>query len=106
MSENRELDLQISKVKKLIDDNPIVQNYLSFRNRVESDQHLNQLHSEIVSHQKMMSKNIDKDEIYFQEKAIYEKLYSEYVHDPLIVNFSRAKEELEILLSEIHNILQ
>lgn len=106
MSENKELDLQISKVKAIIDSNPIVQNYLSLRNQIENDQHLNQLHSEIASHQKMMSKNIDKDAVYFQEKAIYEKLYSEYAQDPLIVNFSRAKEELDILLSEIYDILQ
>ncbi|MFA5283151.1 MAG: YlbF family regulator [Bacilli bacterium] len=106
MSVNKELDLQISKVKKIIDSNPIVQNYLSLRNQIENDQRLNQLHSEIALHQKTMSKNIDKDAIYFQEKTIYEKLYAEYVQDPLIVNFSRAKEELDILLSEIHNVLQ
>lgn len=106
MNENKELSLQLKKVKKMIDNNPIVQNFLSLRDQIEKSQYLNHLHSEISAHQKMMSKNIDNDEIYFQEKAIYEKLYSEYVQDPLIINFSRAKEELDILLSEIHDLLQ
>lgn len=96
----------LKSVKEELLNEPVVMEYFRLLSLIENDKELMDLNEDMRKHQKLMSENMDNDEIYFKEKDLYESLSKEYESNPLIVNFMQVKEEVSNLLHEIEEALQ
>lgn len=96
----------LKSVKEELLNEPSVKEYFRLLSLIENDKDLMELNERMRKHQKLMSENMDNDEVYFKEKDLYESLNKEYESNPLIVNFNLVKEEVTNLLHEIEEALQ
>ena len=94
------------ELKEQLINEPIVKEYFRLLSLIENDEQLSILDKEIKFHQKLMSTNINNDEIYFKDKEIYESKLNKYNNHPLIINFNNTKDEVAALLQQIEQILQ
>lgn len=94
------------ELKEQLINEPIVKEYFRLLSLIENDEQLSILDKEIKLHQKLMSTNMNNDEIYFKEKEIYESKLNQYNNHPLIINFNNTKDEVASLLQQIEQILQ
>ena len=101
-----DLEKNLQEVVSLLNDNPLVKEYLTLKKQIEESDELKSLREQIVIHEKAMTQNMSDDDVYFNEKEIYEDLKSEYDNNPLIVNFNNVSEELSSLLNEIKDTLK
>ncbi len=90
--ENKLLE-DINSLKEEVYNEPIVKNYISLKNAVNSDSHLNRIINEM--------KFLKKCKMNKEEKDKFNKLKEEYDNYPLIVNFKNSKEEVKIYFEEI-----
>ncbi len=100
------LEKNIQEVSSIIDNHPLVKEYLSLKKQICSSEEISLLEKEIVIHQKEMTKNLNNDEIYFKEKEIYDSLKKKYDSNPLIINFNAVSEELYSFLNEIKEAIE
>ena len=101
-----DLEKNLQEVSQILSNEPLVKEYLSLKNQIENSKELSSLKVEIVTHEKAMTLNMNNDEIYFKEKAIYEELKAKFDNNPLVINFSNVSEELSSLLNEVKNVLR
>ena len=101
-----DLEKNLQEVSQILSNEPLVKEYLSLKNQIENSKELSSLKAEIVTHEKAMTLNMNNDEIYFKEKAIYEELKAKFDNNPLVINFSNVSEELSSLLNEVKNVLR
>ena len=94
------------ELKEQLINEPIVKEYFRLLSLIENDEQLSILDKEIKIHQKLMSTNMNNDEIYFKEKEIYESKLNQYNTHPLIINFNNTKDEVASLLQQLEQILQ
>ena len=101
-----DLEKNLQEVSQILSNEPLVKEYLSLKNQIENSKELSSLKAEIVAHEKAMTLNMNNDEIYFKEKAIYEELKAKFDNNPLVINFTNVSEELSSLLNEVKNVLR
>ena len=64
----------LKSVKEELLNEPVVVEYFRLLSLIENDKELMNLNEDMRKHQKLMSENMDNDEIYFKEKDLYESL--------------------------------
>lgn len=101
-----EFETQLENCRKLLYDEPIVKEYFRLKHIVQSDKNLVNLDKEIHQHQHLMCIHKEDDEIYQNEKNLYEKKMSEFKANPLVENYFQVREEVYALLNEIKEILE
>ena len=98
-------DKTLSEFKNELLNEQCVKEYFYYKNLVEKDETISKLDEAVRFHQKEMCRNKDNNELYFQEKALYEELKDKLESNPLLVNYKIAKEEVFSLLVDIKHIL-
>ena len=83
-----------------------VKEYFRLKSIIENDEEINKLQEEVRVHQKAMCENMNNDEIYFKEKALYEEAHSKLDSNPIVINFNNVKEEVTNLLRMIKEAIQ
>jgi len=99
------LEELLNKVNDEILNEECVKEYFHLKKIIESDQQILDLEKKAQEHQKLMCQNKNNDEIYFKEKALYEKYTSELESNPIIQNFNFIKKEVNSLLIDIRDFL-
>ncbi len=87
------IDEVLTLLKGELDKNPVIQEYLTLKKRVESDPELKNMRLEIA---RLTNEN---------KKEERDNLLETYNNHPIIVNYSQAREEVISLLNEIKDIL-
>ena len=90
---NDELELSLEKLKKELDNSPIIQEYLSLKEVLESDEELKKMREEIA-------RLTSEDKL--EER---EALLAIYNSHPIVVNYEQARQEVINLLNQIKDIL-
>lgn len=101
-----EFETQLEKCRKLLYDEPIVKEYFRLKHIVQSDKNLVSLDKEIHQHQRLMCIHKNDDEIYQNEKNLYDEKMSMFKANPLVENYFQVREEVYALLNEIKEILE
>lgn len=99
------LDDELVNLKRLIYDNEFVKEYLKLKEEISSNSDILFLHEEIVKHQKLMSLNMNNDEIYQKEKNLYDASLLKYNSHPLIQNYNQVQDYVYNLLDELKSII-
>lgn len=100
-----DFDKTLKEFKKELFNEQCVKEYFYYKNLLEKDESIKKLDEEVRFHQKEMCKNKNNNEIYFKEKALYEKLKNKLDNHPILINYQIAKDEVFSLLVDIKNIL-
>ena len=95
----------LNKVNNKILNEECVKEYFRLKKIIESDEQILNLEKKAQEHQKLMCQNKNNDEIYFKEKALYEKYTSELESNPIVQNFNLIKKEVNSLLIDIRDFL-
>ena len=101
-----EFENQLERCQKLLYNEPIVKEYFRLRKIVQSDKELVRLDKEIHQHQQLMCVHKDDDEIYLNEKKIYEEELAQFKANPLVENYFQVREEVYALLNEVKEIIE
>lgn len=101
-----EFENQLERCQKLLYNEPIVKEYFRLRKIVQSDKELVRLDKEIHQHQQLMCVHKNDDEIYFNEKKIYEEELAQFKANPLVENYFQVREEVYALLNEVKEIIE
>lgn len=88
------------KINLLIKDSVAYKEYAFYKKKIEENDELNYLKSELDSLKKKNCK--DKNEEFIND---YKKIEKEYKNNVLVQKYERAKEELVMLLEDICDIL-
>lgn len=99
------LDELISSITDELKEEECVKQYFSLKNKIENDETLKQIDSDMRFHQKEMCKNKKNPEVFAKEKAQYEELKNKLENNPILINYQIAKDEVYSLLVEIKNVL-
>ena len=97
---------QLDICQKLLYDEPIVKEYFRLKNIVQNDSKLSRLDKEIHQHQHLMCIHKNDEEIYRNEKRIYDAQMAEFKSNPLVENYFQVREEVFSLLNEVKEILE
>ena len=100
------LDELLSEVKNEINNEECVKEYFRLKEIISKDQEIKTLTKEIQVHQKRMCEYQNDDDIYFNEKALYEDNLKKLESNPIYQNFINVKVEVNDLLKEVANYLQ
>lgn len=100
------IDTLLQEIKEDLHNEDIVKEYFRLKNIIEHDKEILDLQKQVSFHQKRMCENKNNDEIYVQEKALYEKYDDLLKKHPIVINYSEAKEEITSLLKEIQGVLK
>lgn len=95
----------LDEVKSQIMDEVCVKEYFALKHALDNDKDIQKLDKEMKAHQKKMCENEDNDEIYLEEKSLYESCKKELENNPVWINFQTVKEEVYSLLVEIKTLL-
>ena len=90
---NDELELSLEKLKKELDNSPIIQEYLSLKEVLENDEELKKMREEIA-------RLTSEDKL--EER---EALLAIHNSHPIVVNYEQARQEVINLLNQIKDIL-
>ena len=90
---NDELELSLEKLKKELDNSPIIQEYLSLKEVLENDQELKSMRDEIA---RLTNENKLKER---------DALLNIYNAHPIVSNYELARQEVINLLNQIKDIL-
>lgn len=101
-----EFENQLEKCQKLLYDEPIVKEYFHLKKIVQSDAELVRLDKEIHQHQNLMCVHKDDEDIYQNEKKIYDEQLAQFKSNPLVENYFQVREEVYALLNEVKEILE
>ena len=101
-----EFETQLEKCQKLLYDEPVVKEYFRLKKIVQSDSELVKLDKEIHQHQNLMCIHKDDEEIYQNEKRIYDEQLVQFKSNPLVENYFQVREEVYALLNEVKEILE
>ena len=101
-----EIEASLKRIKELLLEEDVVQEYFRLKKIVDNDAHLKTLDEEIHQHQKLMCLNKENDELYAREKSLYEEKLNEFQNNPVVANYFQVKEEVRNLLMEMKEILQ
>ncbi len=101
-----EFESQLEKCQKLLYDEPIVKEYFRLKKIVQSNPELVKLDKEIHQHQNLMCVHKNDDEIYQNEKRIYDEELAQFKSNPLVENYFQVREEVYALLNEAREILE
>lgn len=100
-----EFEKQLEIVRDNLFNDPIVAEYFLLKKQIENDSYLTDLHNNIVIYAKIMTTNINDDQIYFENKEKYERELEKYNSHPLIVDFKEISKEVNMLLLQLKNII-
>ena len=100
-----DVDKLLLEVKDKINNEPIVQEYFRLKAILEKDEDILELEKQVRFHQKKMCENTSNDEIYFEEKKLYEGYLSKLENNPIYSNFILIKNEVNAFLLDIRDIL-
>ncbi len=101
-----EFESQLEKCQKLLYDEPIVKEYFRLKKIVQSNPELVRLDKEIHQHQNLMCVHKNDDEIYQNEKRVYDEELAQFKSNPLVENYFQVREEVYALLNEAREILE
>ena len=101
-----DFETKLERCKKLLYEEEIVKEYFRLRDIVQSDPDLVALDHEIHQHQHLMCIHNDDDQIYQNEKHLYEEQMKEFQSNPLVENYFQVREEVYALLNEVKEILE
>lgn len=101
-----DFEVQLEKCQKLLYDEPVVKEYFRLKSIVQSDKNLVGLDKEIHQHQHLMCIYKDNDDIYQNEKTLYDEKMKEFKSNPFVENYFQIREEVFVLLNEIKEILE
>lgn len=101
-----EFESQLEKCQKILYDEPIVKEYFRLKKIVQSNSELVRLDKEIHQHQSLMCVHKNDDEIYQNEKRIYDEELAQFKSNPLVENYFQVREEVYVLLNEVREILE
>ena len=101
-----EFENQLDICQKLLYDEPIVKEYFRLKSIVQNDSELSRLDKEIHQHQHLMCVHKNDEEIYQNEKKIYDEQMAEFKSNPLVENYFQVREEVFSLLNEVKEILE
>ena len=87
------IDEVLCQLKIELDKNPVIQEYLSLKDKVESNPELKAMRLEIA---RLTNEN---------KKEERDNLLDTYNNHPIMVNYVQAREEVVSLLNEMKNIL-
>lgn len=99
------LDIYLSSLKEELYNEDCVKQYFYYKELLEKDESIKRLDEEVRFHQKEMCRNKNNNELYFKEKALYEKLKNKLDNHPVLINYKIAKDEVFSLLVDIKHIL-
>lgn len=99
------IDEVLKEVDECLSNEPSIKEYFRLKEIISNDKELMKLDSLVREHQTKMCQNQNNDEIYFKEKALYERYLSELEANPIYQNFNEVKKEVNKLLLEIKNYL-
>ena len=97
---------QLDICQKLLYDEPIVKEYFRLKNIVQNDSKLSLLDKEIHQRQHLMCIHKNDEDIYQNEKKIYDAQMAEFKSNPLVENYFQVREEVFSLLNEVKEILE
>ena len=87
------IDEVLTLLKDELDKNPVIQEYLTLKQQVETDPELKSMRLEIA---RLTNEN---------KKEKRDNLLETYNNHPIMVNYTQAREEVISLLNEIKDIL-
>ena len=99
-------EAKLEECRKLLFDEPVVQEYFRLKKIVDADEELHKLDKEIHQHQKRMCVHKNEPDIYESEKHLYETKLAQFQENPLVQNFEQVREEVFSLLNEIKEVLE
>lgn len=100
-----DVDIALKELQSELLEQPIVQEYFRLSKLVKEDPNLSMWDKFMREHQKKMGENLNNDDVYFKEKAEYEKYLALLQNDPLLANYEAVKNEVANLLEEIKKVL-
>lgn len=101
-----EFENELERCKNLLYDEEIVKEYFRLKNIVQSNPKLVALDKEIHQHQHLMCIHKNDDNIYLNEKKLYEEKMKEFKENPMVENYFQVREEVYALLNEVKEILE
>ena len=101
-----EFENKLERCKNLLYEEEIVKEYFRLKNIVQSNPKLVALDQEIHQHQHLMCIHKDDDNIYLNEKNLYEEKMKEFKENPMVENYFQVREEVYALLNEVKEILE
>ena len=99
------IDDLILDTKKTLFEHPLIKEYFRLRNEVKNSKEIEELASNMKIHEKEMTQNMNDDETYFKEKALFEEYKNKYENHPLMVDYVTISNEVYDLLLEVKSIL-
>ena len=99
------LDELLLEVNNKLNEEECVKEYLRLKKIISNDEDIKRLDKEVREHQRKMCEHQNEDDIYFKEKALYEKALKELESNPIYVDFIEAKKEVTTLLMDVRDYL-
>lgn len=100
-----DFELALKEVEEKLYEEPIIKEYFRLKEIIDNDKELQELDKEMRLHQKRMCEFENDDKIYFKEKKQYEKCLKEIESNPIYINFTEVKNDVNTLLKEVRNAI-
>lgn len=100
-----DFELALKEVEEKLYEEPIIKEYFRLKEIIDNDKELQELDKEMRLYQKRMCEFENDDKIYFKEKKQYEKRLKEIESNPIYINFTEVKNEVNTLLKEVRNAI-
>ena len=99
------IDELLYEVNNELNEEECVKEYLRLKKIISNDEDIARLDKEVRLHQRKMCEHQNNDDLYFKEKAFYEKTLKELESNPIYVNFMEVKKEVSTLLLDVRDYL-
>lgn len=106
MTNKTDFELVLQNLKDKLFDEEIVKTYFSLKEQIKNNKELQELEASIKNNAKIMTKNMDNDEIYFAAKEKYELQKEVYDNHPLVINFKSVSKEVNEILQKLKSIIE
>lgn len=104
---NKEIEKAIQDLKEALNAEKLIKEYNQLAKEIADSCELNELEGKLKELQQQLVETLDKNLTDAHQLALvqYDELKKKYESNPLYLNYSNYKEEVNNLLQEISNIL-
>ena len=95
----------LKEAEEKLFEEPIIKEYFRLKTIIDNDKELQTLDKDMRAHQKKMCEFENDDKIYLKEKEAYERCLKDIENNPVYINFTEVKNEVNTLLKEVRNAI-
>lgn len=99
-------DEELEKLQKQLFDDPTIKEYFQIKAEIANNKSISILQNDIITYAKEMTRNVNNDDKYFENKNKYEESLKLYNSNPLVINLHEISKSVENILLELKKILE